>query len=424
MAESRKHSILVLSSLNPEEREGKLFSPKLNENLVEYDRYESELWTDFSDARPGEINEMSIARKLADYYLLKTAEKLQYHPRDELLWTRRFNQASQEIYGLPDADEAASIAADELDLFEANAPGSYAASIYRKVAKEGRATEKIEQAEDFRGALFDRFESIAEVIGNLGEGPYDSQEVREVFIAILKNLAADDDQWEGWEVCNPGGKTMVSVVAGKKRINVPDGRSPVESKDELLGLVLHEIGVHAQRAANGYKLGDSKLIKGLPNYLSFEEGLATVFETLASGETPNKIKDRYIDTSLALGVFEDVVLTREELIVLGTERERARGSRASDEELAQQIESHVNRIFRGGNGKPIVDQSGEIMDQAVFVKDILYYEGFAKVKEYFKKAVRGGDTPTEIIDYLLSGKFDPTNSLHAAYLKDNHSISL
>ena len=426
--------ILILTSLSPKEQAGMLYSPNLAAKAQEYSRHEGQMWSAFLETESGELLEEHEARRLADYYHLKTALKLQSNPRDPLLWTERFNQAGQEIYGDINPAEVQSIAAQELRLLGGvDAVGSMAVEAYQRLAGGGGEVTASKEAQvdfgEFRQALFGEFAVVVDTIEALEEGQFEAPAVRACFQTIIDKLAEEEPEWLNWTITNPDGKTMLAVVALNKEIEIPDGRGPVGSKQELLGLALHELGVHATRAVNGQKTGDSMMEKnGLPNYIDFEEGLGVFFEYMTTGKIPEKARDRYIDIALATGLLGGYRLSREELIELGISRQQARAMAAGQDIVAvadeKAVITHVNRIFRGGNGLPIRDDNGDIIDQAVFNKDQVYYQGFVKAQGFIQGQLQAGFSPKRVIDFLLAGKFDATNPRHVAYVAEKHQLAL
>ncbi len=430
--ETKLPDILFLSALNAVERGDGLVSPKLTQMVEEYMPQEGAMWQAYETAEAGSLEELSEARRLADYFLLRTSEKLQNNPKDELLWSERFNEYGDDMYGTVDPAEAVKIIAGELSEISAGAPESHAARTYRKLAKGAVAEFASVEPENFgelKHALFDHFHEIVENIAELPEGPYSSADIRGVFEHILQQMAQTNPAWAEWEVTNPAGNTMLAVVKEKKQIEVPDGRADVETKQKLLGLSLHELGVHATRAVNGAATGDKLMEMGLPDYIDFEEGLGILFEYIATGEVPSKEKDRYVDTALATGAIEGVRLTRQQLKALATSRVHARslgktGKRANYKTTKKDVNSHVNRLFRGGSGLPISNEAGDIISQAVYVKDMVYYIGFVKARKFVIEQLASGVEPEKLISYLLVGKFDATNELHIAHLAKKHEISI
>lgn len=409
----------VLRAINPMEVDGRLHSPLLNETIAEYRPQEGDLWGAFNEAEPNSLEELRQAKMLALYYFMRTASALQDGQHNPLLWTERFNQASSELYEVPEADEVQSMAREELAGFEEIAPDSYVARVYRQIASADAAAEQgALRLDSFQEGVFEEFEEAVDVISSAPEGPYSAPQIRGLFDEIIGRLGEDRPEWREWRVVDRPGKTMLAVYALNKTIEVPDGRADVETRDELLGLTLHEIGVHAARAVFGYEQNDDMLAKGLPDYGDFEEGLGLLFEYMATGVVPSKSKDRYIDIALACGTVNGVTLTRDELQALGVDREQvraeARGEVFDEQAADKKIQSHVNRIFRGGTGEVVESDNGPV--QPVLTKDIIYYTGFKKATDYVSARLDAGDSPQEIIRYLLSGKFDATNPRHTDYV--------
>lgn len=417
--------IEVPFSLNAIERDGELYSPKLQAQIDEYGAHEDEMWDAYWTAESDTIEEVYLGRKLADFYLLKNAAKLQSNPKDVLLWTQRFNQAGEELHGQVDPQEVIRVAKKDLQEIEAAQPSSVAAMVYRDLVEGVEVTQNVEVdaslLEPVRTEMFERFSGIAEIIESLPEGPYNSEHVRIVFEAIKNKLAGQNQEWQNWTISNSPNKTMLSVSASSKWIDVPDGRSDVATKQELLGLAMHEIGVHAQRAVNGYSADDKMMAKGLPGYNDFEEGLGILFEYLATGVVPEKSIDRYVDIALATGAVNGIRLSRDSLIALGISRHEARAAARNQphpehDATRKSVIAHVNRIFRGGTGMPVRDEQGTIIDQPVYVKDMVYYEGFVKARDFIIEQLKNGVSAKELLDYLLSGKFDATDTLHCQYV--------
>lgn len=423
--------IEVLNALSPKEENGVLTSPKLDLYIQEYQPDEPILWRSFSAAQRGSLDERYVAGKLASFYQLKTAADLLGHQTTDLLWTNRFNQAAEELYGEVNPDEALDLIRQGLENITGQ-PDSYVQQVYMDVlgdrSSETKRSFKSETLEPLREALFSYYPDIVETVHELEEGPYTPARVREVFSAIFNKMAQEDSDWGEWEITNRPGKTMISVIAAKKIIDIPDGRQPVKDKEEILRLAMHEIGVHVKRAVSGYKLDDEMMATGVPEYIEFEEGLAAIYEYLSTGAIPYKMKDRYIDIALATGAIDGYRLSREELIRLGISREESRaitlGEPVNHEEISKDIQNRVSRIFRGGNGQPIRNETGEIITQPVFSKDLVYYKGFIEAYDFLVEKINSGYPLDKLLDYLMSGKFDPTNQLHTDYIEERHGISL
>ncbi len=424
-------SLLVLSSLNPIEQNGVLISPRLHGRVQEYEPYAPAMWEEFLQAEPDSLLEQSKAKTLAEFYLLKTSDYLQGTPRDPSLWTRRFNQAGEEIYGGINCAEIAKIAVIEIAELGGEGADNFVIDTYKKIGSAIVGAEhdtSFEQLDSFKTVVLDRYSDVSEIIKSLPAGPYAPEAVRQLFGQVLGLMSNNDASWLEWKITNTVGNTMLNIVPEKKEIDIPDGRQSVDTKDELLEFVLHELGGHAQRAVNGYKTSDVMMYKGLPMYLDFEEGFGVLLEYLVTGKSPDKIRDRYVGTALATGAVDGYFLNRQELTDFTFRRQKSRElvrGKAFDVDRGMQVaKNDVKRIFRGGNGRPILDDVGSITAQAVYSKDIVYYTGFIKAKKYILEQLADGVDPSRLLDFLQAGKFDATNPLHVEYISTVHGISL
>ena len=425
MTETKIPLIEVLTAIQPIEDNGGLDSPMLHNKLQEYSPFEGDMWQDFLNSPAGGLKEEKAARVLGSYYFLKTADKLQHYTDNKEQWTQRFNTSSEELYGKPDRKIALGIIAiDNTELSHTPTP-TLASRIYGELSKTVSGSSIHETKKDsileLRTALFDFLPDIVLTIEALKDKEYTPAEVREIFKTIISSLAEKDTTWLEWKITNQPLKTMMSVTSESKFIDVPDGRSNIKNKNELLGLAFHEIGVHAMRGNNGVK-STGLLAQGLPEYNDFEEGLGVIFEYITTGNIPQKIKDRYVDIALATGVIDDHIMSRSELIDLALSREKTRamikGTPLRDRgTLIKDVTSHINRIFRGGDGKPVYE-NGILIEQAVFTKDIAYYEGFEIAHKFITDQIKDGVSPKDLFTYLLKGKFDPTSERHQIYLRE------
>lgn len=360
-------------------------------------------------------------------YLLMIAQKLQDTNSDieKRLWSERYTEASVSIYGQPAANEVACMAWQELQLFK-KAYQSYAAcrpyleksiAVYSKLSSgavlinsdlETRYTTLLKQLRkhalmQFDGA-FNCFDGW-----NLPTMPI--EEVKARFATALKVLACNDDTWASWDVTWIGGSTLMidprmrQIQIGRRLSELPTRR--------VKGLFAHEVLVHAQRSVNGIRLSPSLSI-GLENQICAEEGLGVIMEAAINGQFPYRIKDRYIDIALALGMHNVQPMTRQELYDMAYGRALARRLAENvvvdTELLSDIIWTHVNRIYKGSLGNDFV---------GVFTRDIAYYVGFRQMANYILHRLDWGSTLPEVMDYLLLGKFDPTNPEHLLHLRQH-----
>lgn len=238
----------------------------------------------------------------------------------------------------------------------------------------------------------------------------DPNGIADRFEAALAVLADQyDPDWGNWKIERNSEKDSLSVVAETQTIIVGMKRASVQPQ-QLKALFSHEILVHGLRAVNGRKLSES-LGTGLPGYLDAEEGLGVFIEYAISGKISEKIIDRYVDIAYALGQIDGKEYSRQELIDHAMNRAIARNDKAEDKKTVEDIEkevyAHVNRIYRGSLGDESI---------GIFTKDISYHKGFVEMGRYMQAQIDNGKSIEEVLDFLLTGKFDPTNMQHIAHM--------
>ena len=418
----------ILKEIQPEEQsDGSIYSRNLEGSMATARQNKNELWSRYEDADEGSIAIMDYAVNLARISLLETALDQQLRGRNPALHAKRFTESSKELFGEPDPLIAIGLLRAQLvDLSESDDWIAY--PILKEVSDlitPGEVSveddtelsfSKIE-LEELKESLYKFHADAIELIDGLPEGSFSPKEVRSILTEILETRATEDTSWSEWSVTNRSGKTMMSVLAKEKEIDVPDGRVDVGSRLELKTLLVHELG-HALRAKNGYDLDDELMAFGLPQYDLFEEGAMIFSESLVCDSVPEKAVDRYVDISLALGSI-GVQLSREQLIEFAYARNQIRafgGRVASEEPLSEYREkakTHVNRIFRGGDGIRYEDSGGV---QSVFTKDAIYYSGYVDAVKFFKQKMGDGMAAEDIWTYLYSGKFNPLVSEHVEYI--------
>ena len=375
------------------------------------------------------LEERQAAQQLALQYMLMGSAKLNneaVRSESKQLWSERYSEASSEIYGSPEAAVAKDILTSQVNNLVSQAyeqgvdPALLnhfldSAQAYGLELGEGKSVEApfSDEAKGFRGVLEARFSQAFDAL-ELETAPkrIEMEDLAKRFDGALSVLAdKNDTSWSEWQVGRIEDKDQLSADSGKKIISVGMKRASV-SAGQAKGLFAHEVLVHAQRAVNGSKLS-KELASGLPGYLDAEEGLGVFFEYAITGEVPDKVVDRYADIALALGKIDDQPHARSELLDFAMTRALIRNEledaelRKSDEDIKKEVYAHVNRIYRGSLGDEHV---------GVFTKDISYYEGLLLIGGYISAQIEAGASFDTVFDYLVSGKFDPTNAQHAASL--------
>lgn len=390
--------VIVLRPITPSAdsaRSEKLEYSQLESAVNKHVPYEYKRMDKFWNAEDGSLAEYEAAQQLAMQYMLMGSLALT-RTSDPETWSKRYTQATSEIYGLPEPDLARALWLEQQTEDE-----SKLELPFKDVA------EKVGEFLDEKYApVFDALdiESSTEMVGPSG--------IADKFEAALRVLASQYDlDWSEWTVERNNEKDSLSVAAGSKKIIVGMRRANVHP-EQLKALFSHEVLVHGLRGVNGQKVS-KELGKGLPGYLAAEEGFGVFVEYAIAGKVPDKNIDRYVDIAYALGQIDGKEHTRQELFDHAMQRAIKRNDKAENqktvEDLEKEVYAHVNRIYRGSLGNEYV---------GVCTKDISYYRGFMEMGRYVKDQIDNGKTVEEIITFLSSGKFDPTNPQHVDYMND------
>lgn len=198
---------------------------------------------------------------------------------------------------------------------------------------------------------------------------------------------------KGWKVVPLPREGATNVVPAKRQIQVAN--RPRFSELELRRLSVHEVGVHALRAANGFTQDLRIFGVGLAGYQSTEEGLA-VFCELRSGTCESAVLKKYAARVLAVDAVARGLGFRETFDVL-----RGEGVGA-DRAWTCSLRAH-----RGG---------GLLKDQ-VYLKGLFEILAFrrrgGKVEELFLGKIGIGEL--ELLRPLLEG-----GELHPARYLPSH----
>lgn len=432
-------TIRILESIRPDAdraSESTLRYPNLSKTALKYTLSDGAMWREFLDTKD-DLTEENKAERLAKYHIVKTAVRLNGASTrsEKQRWSERFTKHSIDLYGEPDAEVAVELLKRERASFEQMLENPHVSQSqltwllerYDQLgitSEEGssKENESVNHVSEIVGGILrDRFSDIFNIFD---EGDADDEiaptEIEKLFNKALERLKQENSNWEGWRAVLSSGSNLSRV---KQEIRVGEKRVPAKRK-ELSGLFAHEVLVHAQRKINGSKV-NTELKKGLAGYLTTEEGIALLAESGVNQKMPEKIVDRYTDIALALGQVTGEQVQRKDLLLFATARnvmrmqaEQTDKDRQDDPDgsklqvKAQRVQTetlhHVNRIYRGSLGNEHV---------GVFTKDAQYYEGIMKITNYFEEQLKQGRKSEEVFDYMMLGKFDPTNEKHEKYVE-------
>lgn len=396
----------------------------------------------FYNQESGTMEELVAARQLAFAYWLATAGRvITSGPHNRDVWADRYTNASVELFGAPDEKEATVEVIRQKSVFENchSDPNVDAGKLdlvlteYAKVIDtatqlpssevERKNESDFEQAvQALRGEIDRRFGQVFEMVDRTGKDSFKQEDLVTVFADALQVLAETNDQdWGEWTVVCPEKGAAISVDGKNRQIKIPRKRGLADIT-EVKKLIGHELLTHGLRAKNARKSSDERLLKGYPGFLDGEEPLAIIMGAAASdGEVSDTIHDRYIDVAFAMGTIGVAPKKRHELFDLAYARRLVRkqhaGEIVDEESLEASAAQYVDRIYRGSPGDDIGTR------QAVYTADIYYYR-YKQIASYIAAKLQKGESAQHLFDYLMQGKFDPTNSQHIERVKKLNDESI
>ena len=421
---SPESTVIVLKSINPVEVNGShLEYPALHDEIEAQQHTVAERWQAFEEATPGSNEERSIAGNLAAYYLLKTSVKLNEDGKDKDVWADRFTNASQELYDIePDVSSWRALHTSELanleekaqtgNIWAAQLLGLYESMGLRDDAEQ-EANQEVLPNTEWQEYILQKYEDVFNLVADgRTYGPSELQELFENAFMVMATRETDEG-WLDWHA-DLVDKDMVSVVGAEQTVRIGKNRTEGDAV-KTRQLLAHELLVHSLRAQRAKANGHKELVRGLSGYLDAEEGLGIVNEVTIDGKIPNKAADRYHDIGLALGLH-GVQLTRLQLFEIARLRNLAYEEAIEPEIAHSRALAHVNRIFRGGPAQEVPNTR-----QAIFVKDMAYFTGYHKVCQFINEQLESGIPTERLFDWMMQGKFDPTNPQHTKDLYKNLS---
>ncbi len=403
---------------------------RINPAFQDYKKIRRQIYTSFLKTAPSSIEEDKVVNEIEDAELLRSAYMtIHSHRHDRNIWAARFTQISRSLYGEPDPLVATGLLKEELQFIKGLINNknisqkaikllidTYSPIVETGLRNHGHFTDAtipdhaIHAIRHYGRYMQRRYRPIFDLVDLSNKVSFSASDLKELFDSALNWMIKNDDpDWKTWQVVMSR-NSSVSVSVRKKQILIGVKRSPATAR-EAKGLLAHELLVHAMRGKNGYKTGNRMLATGLPGYLHSEEGLGVLHEMAVNDILPPKAKDRYLDIALALGTIDGVERSRKQLYRTSYARQLIR-AQALDydpviiKSLKHTVWSHIDRIYRGGTG------FGRANQQAIFTKDIAYFEGFMEMSDYIANRIYKGDLPEAIFQYLSSAKFDPNNQRH------------
>ena len=429
----------AISPANSGTGEDLLVYEALTSAVEEYKLTNSERAAEFWNSEKGSLKEIAKAKDLAAEYFLRTAEKVvRSNESNRDLWADRFTQATKELFGEPDKVESARLLGNEyrfLNTLHGNEAVSqqyvdFLLSTYGYIISESGISlveedndeQEKEAIQKYGDAMLEKYNPLFDLIDESGKTEFSPKDLKELFDdAIVWLKDNEDSDWGEWATIYTD-NTFLAVDVRNRVIKI-GSRREVATAIDAKGLIAHELLVHALRGKNGYKTDDKELATGLADRGIAEEGLGILVEEAINGDLPDKAYDRYLDIAIALGSIDGIQRTRQETFDISFARqlirEQFRGTfnEADIPSLKRRVWGHIDRIYRGGPGDSLDTR------QAIYTKDIIYYVGYKQMSKYVTEQLTSNRKPSEVLEYLSRGKFDPTKPEHVERLNKSKLIT-
>jgi hypothetical protein len=237
------------------------------------------------------------------------------------------------------------------------------------------------------------------------------QDMEVVFNETLHQM--DPENSAGITIQIIEGKKTVSWDTPTMTVQLGDKRQAIKDPKDMASKVIHELYIHGGRAIKGLKselpvLGTGLFTDAKPDenmdYLTFEEGFATIAEMAIMGEevswTPVHINN-YLST-LSLYDNMDFRQTYEISWRARVLMSAKSGEELTDDTIAKEKKQAYISLVRVSRGTPTALIEKPVL---TFNKDLAYLEGKMKVIKYLD-SVKGDKAA---IKRLFTAKFDPTN---------------
>ena len=252
--------------------------------------------------------------------------------------------------------------------------------------------KKAELGDTYTATPLDVYQAFVDVLNRMDPGG-------ESGVRIILDPMAMTLSWE---------TPLMAVKVGAKR-------EAIETQEELLQKILHELVVHGGRSINGIKSELPVLGTGLysetmrPDYLTFEEGFASIIEAAISTEVQNW-------DGIKMGQYLDISLAESGADFRETYEKAWRYSVLLDLKDGQEVDTALLdkhkkkayltavRIFRGTPIDLTTILPGET--PLTFNKDLAYLAGRVMAINYIKKLYETKDEAG--LMRLFKAKFDPT----------------
>lgn len=399
----------------------------------------------------------TVEFRLAEAYMLMACRQIGelQNPSQEII--DRFQEINESIYGMPDSVVVEQILAslwgqinskrggvadsliEELEkgtIFTAKNGESVAIPRLPKSKELGKdslptLTEEARQWID--ETLTEEYAPVSDVFDEYYRSeiePREDKSILPVDILEMFKRGVSVQELDGVAIEVDQNATTLSWSSIDSAVVVGMKRKPLTNVKEALGVFIHEVGVHGRRHISGKELDDESLANGLfteanegevPDYLTFEEGLAGTLQTVSQGAVE---KWGLPSVALYLNVaFANMGWSPRQVQEVMTKVRVVLGTSESDSQIPDDLVEKsrkttltgVVRVFRGTpSSKGYKTSEGITLHYA---KDRAYMAGKIKVIPLLNEIASLPEPErTNAWNRLFVGKYDPTNHHHQSYV--------
>lgn len=272
-----------------------------------------------------------------------------------------------------------------------------------------------EELTALRDLVMDRF---GETFDHMFDGEPEDRQYTEHEAAVLFQKALDQRglSVKGWRVVvDLEGYNNMSVEAAEKTVYIGK-RASLFGREDIMRLMVHEIGVHAERYQNAEDQNLSTLVRfGLPGYLAAEEGLSNLLEFAVRGRVANKLhRYRYVSGAIAAGAVDGEKRTFGQTFPYAAGYALAELARANEPMTEKRVATEVKRAYlesvRSFRGMPPVAGLTDL-------SALSYYDGATRIwRDLFSRQKGALYMQPDKFSELFVGKYDPTDQQHHDFM--------
>lgn len=376
------------------------FAPKIDEltrireEIAAHSGMNRHLLSHYMDLVDENTNKYRMLRLVQEYHTATTDAQ-----RADI--RAQYLEVNGELYGAPQQSVFESIIKDMYDKFEGMQLVGVAATVrselFAIIAKPEEARRRFRPSpetvqwlgqvvDSLYGNLLQHVPAPTTEEIELGKGavftPTDIKAIIEEIIREEFGESADD-----WRVeFVPSGPIEVDRI--NKRINIPENRRPA-TRDELRGLIVHELGIHFLRGVMGYEMDNPLHAIGFRNYRLLEEGAGVANQQALKGEYADSGDSYYLVASLMELEGKNIKQTFEFMWRYFALKRIGEGDSLSEKDITaarQSADVCIDRMTKG-------------MDDTPSNMDLSYYIGSGLAWGYYEK--NRGD-PEAISRFFMS----------------------